>query len=323
MFYSLLFFVFTVFHFVLKKKNKVILVKLLNVHSTCIHHDIRSTETLVILAVMYIYKNHQHLVTGPYSLLRYFPPLATGWCLAFSYVWCRDYLHCVDLPVSERTCVHPLTPLLYPPTLSDGSASSSPSPSQSACESVGEEEEVRQTAAARDYISTCLRALVGTCCCCCILAVSVVISCALSPAWVSRRRSCFLRSGSESEARSTGRLRSRIWAHNSSFCFCRRPTSDWLSCRHPHRYVVLISKLSAHPPSQTLWVCLLVIGLNSVILLWQVWPHGRRSWGAAADNKQQRFCERMRRKTLLNLNYSCSRPILYKSDLAFNRQLGH
>lgn len=98
----------------------------------------------------------------------------------------------------------------------------------------------------------------STCCCCCILAVSAVISCALSLAWLSRKRSCFLRSGSESEARSTGRLRSRIWAHNSSFCFCRRPTSDWLSCTCPHKYVLLIWQHLVHPPTSRVCVCPLV-----------------------------------------------------------------
>lgn len=43
----------------------------------------------------------------------------------------------VDPPVSETTCARPPAPPPYPPTLSDGSASSSPSPPQSACESVG------------------------------------------------------------------------------------------------------------------------------------------------------------------------------------------
>lgn len=90
-----------------------------------------------------------------------------------------------------------------------------------------------------------------TCCCCCILAVSLVISSAFSLTWLSRRRSCFLRAGSDSEARSTGRLRSRIWAHRSSFCFCRRLTSAWLSCRHPHNTGVSHFKtFHSHAPLQ-------------------------------------------------------------------------
>lgn len=120
------------------------------------------------------------------------------------------------------------------------------------------------------FVCVCVH-IVSTCCCCCILAVSVVISCALSPAWLSSRRSCFLRSGSDSEARSTGRLRSRIWAHNSSFCFCRRSTSDWLSCTDPHKYAFLIRKHFIHPPAQRVCVCLQSIQiqrrLNCLVLL--------------------------------------------------------
>lgn len=131
-------------------------------------------------------------------------------------------------PVSETTCGHPLTPPLCPPAPSGASASSSPSPSQTAFGPNRGIKQMRRERSGRKEVDLIV-GLVGTCCSCWILPDSLVISSFLSLAWLSRRRSCFFRSGTESKARSTGRLRSRIWAHNSSFCFWRRVTSNWLS----------------------------------------------------------------------------------------------
>ena len=161
-------------------------------------------------------------------------------CRAGSYEWCCDVMTWLDCATPTR--------------LWEDLCTSSSSSSLSSCSfwcicfilsiSISnlmwiyqrEERGGERGGAGWTYPSVCLCALYGTCCCWRMLAVSLMTSSVLSLAWLSRSRSCFLRSGSESEARSTGRLRSRIWAHSSSFCFCRRPTSDWLSCTHPHTH---------------------------------------------------------------------------------------
>lgn len=64
-------------------------------------------------------------------------------CMVFNWERYYDYLlswTVLNPPVFERTCGHPLTPLLYPPTPSDVSVSSSPSPSQTACGSIRDQE---------------------------------------------------------------------------------------------------------------------------------------------------------------------------------------